>query len=150
MGLVEMDNQSISSFRGEYDFLSNFYHAPIVFEGIQYLNNEAAFQAQKECSLSDRIRFSELTPSQAKQLGKCVKLRSDWEQIKEKIMYEICRAKFEQHVYLRKRLIATGDIELIEGNTWKDRFWGVDGYGQNKLGFILMRLRAEYNNNTSI
>lgn len=34
--------------------------------------------------------------------------------------------------------------ELIEGNTWGDRIWGVcDGVGENRLGKILMRVRAE-------
>lgn len=37
-----------------------------------------------------------------------------------------------------------GDAELIEGNTWGDRIWGVcDGVGENRLGKILMRVRAE-------
>ena len=44
----------------------------------------------------------------------------------------------------RQRLLDTGDRELIEGNTWGDRFWGVcRGEGENKLGRILMRVRDE-------
>lgn len=37
----------ISSFRGDFSFLSNFYNAPIEYGGIKYQNNEPAFQAQK-------------------------------------------------------------------------------------------------------
>lgn len=38
---------AITSFRGEYAFLSNFYQAPVTYHGKRYANNEAAFQAQK-------------------------------------------------------------------------------------------------------
>jgi len=56
-------------------------------------------------------------------------------------------AKNESPLYRKhilERLLATGDQELIEGNTWGDRFWGVcDGEGQNQLGRLLMELRNE-------
>ena len=38
-------------------------------------------------------------------------------------MYEVLTAKFTQHVDLRKKLIATGDAKLVEGNNWNDTFW---------------------------
>ena len=37
----------IDSFKGDYCFLSNFYEAKVTYEGITYLNNEAAFQSIK-------------------------------------------------------------------------------------------------------
>ena len=37
----------ISEFRGEYYFLSNFYLAPVTYNGMRFENNEAAFQAAK-------------------------------------------------------------------------------------------------------
>ena len=37
----------IDNFRGKYYFLSNFYNAPVEYEGILYTNNEAAFQSAK-------------------------------------------------------------------------------------------------------
>lgn len=40
--------------------------------------------------------------------------------------------------------MATDDAELVEGNTWGDRYWGVvDGVGENRLGKLLMERRAE-------
>ena len=33
---------SISEFRGEYYFLSNFYSAPVTYNGMCFENNEAA------------------------------------------------------------------------------------------------------------
>jgi predicted NAD-dependent protein-ADP-ribosyltransferase YbiA (DUF1768 family) len=58
-------------------------------------------------------------------------------------MEELVRRKFADPE-LAEKLLATGDEELVEGNTWNDRFWGVcRGEGRNELGKILMRVRAE-------
>jgi predicted NAD-dependent protein-ADP-ribosyltransferase YbiA (DUF1768 family) len=47
---------------------------------------------------------------------------------------------------LAERLMATGDAELIEGNTWGDRYWGVvDGTGENRLDKHLMQRRGALN-----
>lgn len=65
----------IDSFRGKYFFLSNFYESPVIYEGITYLNNEAAFQAQKTLTNKERFAFAMLNPSQAKKLSRSVSLR---------------------------------------------------------------------------
>ncbi len=143
----------INSFRGEYYFLSNFYEVPVAYKGVTYLNNEAAFQAQKTISayqrskgeiplLSEEIRFSNLNASEAKKLGKRVSLRKDWEEVKVSLMQEIVDAKFDQHPDLAEKLLETGDEHLEEGNTWGDKIWGtVKGQGKNLLGQILMNTR---------
>ena len=132
----------INRFRDEYFFLSNFYEAPVEYNGIKYNNNEAAFQAQKCRTKEERERFAGLNPSEAKKLGREVSLRSDWEDIKIAVMKDIVRAKFDQNPDLAGQLIATGDEYLEEGNTWGDRVWGtVDGKGANNLGIILMSER---------
>lgn len=136
--------ESIDEFRGKYFFLSNFYSAPVEYQGYRFENNEAAFQAAK-CP-ERMLDFCGLTPNRAKQLGRKVPLRPDWELVKYDVMYEVCMAKFTQNPDLLSKLLATGDAELIEGNTWGDRVWGVDlcrGYGENHLGKILMRVRSE-------
>lgn len=134
----------IDKFEGEYAFLSNFYEAPVTYQGITYRTSEAAFQAQKTLDHQERVKFSDpsLTPGQAKRLGRKITLRKDWEAVKIKTMYLIVLAKFEQHPNLSARLLATGDEELIEGNTWGDTTWGVcNGTGANNLGKILMQVR---------
>lgn len=134
----------INSFRGSNYFLSNFYESPVQYFGNTYRNNESAFQAQKTTNENDRVRFFNLTGIEAKQLGRSVRLRSDWESVKENIMYEICLAKFTQNKDLTQKLINTGNQILEEGNTWGDREWGtVKGVGKNKLGKILMRVRDD-------
>lgn len=138
---------SITSFRGEYAFLSNFYQAPVTYHGKRYANNEAAFQAQKTSCTKEQQKFClpHLTdPVKAKSLGRKVILRPDWNAIKVQRMYEICMFKFFQHPELRDALLATGTSLLVEGNTWGDYFWGqVNGIGENQLGIILMDIREK-------
>lgn len=135
-------NTIIDEFRGEYAFLSNFYETDIYCWGFKYRNAEAAFQAMK-----DPLRASSfvgLDAKAAKRLGRKVNLRKDWEQCKEGIMFTVCFAKFTQNPELGKKLVATGDKMLIEGNTWGDVEWGVcNGKGNNLLGNILMRVREK-------
>lgn len=136
----------IKEFRGTYAFLSNFYNAPVTYRGITYRNNEAAFQAQKEPGREQE--FKNLDPSEAKRRGRRAKLRKDWEHLKDEVMYEIVKAKFTHpaNERLKEKLLATGQAELIEGNTWHDTYWGKDlktGIGKNKLGKILMNIRFE-------
>lgn len=136
--------QAIKQFRGDFFFLSNFYECPVTYEQLTYTNNEAAFQAQKCTSDAEKIQFTKLNPTEAKKLGRKVNLRKDWEAVKVKIMEEIVRAKFRQNTELADKLLATGDAYLEEGNTWGDRVWGtVNGSGANRLGVILMQIRAE-------
>ena len=134
----------IKEFRGKNYFLSNFYEAPVTWNGITYQNNEAAFQSAKTTDEKTRASFASLNPSKAKSKGRHVQLRHDWEKVKFDIMYEICFAKFSKNEDLREKLLATGDQHLEEGNTWGDKIWGtVNGKGQNNLGKILMRVRDE-------
>lgn len=136
----------IEMFRGEYQFLSNFYEAPVEYRGLRYGSNEAAFQAQKCLTEEERREFTLLRPSDSKKRGSSVQLRPDWEEVRAGIMEELVRAKFTQNEELGRLLLATGKSELIEGNSWNDTFWGVDlktGEGRNELGKALMKVRAE-------
>lgn len=134
----------IKKFQGEFFFLSNFYECSVTYKQLTFANNEAAFQAQKCLNDAEKIQFCKLNPTEAKKLGRKVNLRKDWEAVKVRIMEEIVRAKFTQDTELADKLLATGDAYLEEGNTWGDRVWGtVNGSGANRLGFILMQIRAE-------
>lgn len=130
----------INRFEGKYRFLSNFSSSPLVYGGRTYLNAEAAFQAQKCPERS--VEFCRLNPTDAKHLGRKVRLRPDWEKVKDGIMCDILMCKFSQDPDLRQKLLDTGHAELEEGNTWGDKYWGtVDGVGKNKLGKLLMEVR---------
>lgn len=57
-------------------------------------------------------------------------------------MLDCVRSKFILSKVLEKKLLDTYGAELIEGNTWGDRYWGkVQGEGENMLGLTLMRVR---------
>lgn len=136
--------QPIDRFVGPYAFLSNFWpHSQYGPDGETYPTAEHAFQAQKSMNMEDRKRIAAAaTPGSAKALGRRVKLRDDWEDAKLGIMEGIVREKFQDPT-LQKLLLTTGDAPLQEGNHWNDTFWGVcRGRGQNKLGVILMDVRA--------
>jgi len=70
--------------------------------------------------------------------------RKDWDDVKVGIMRDILRAKAQQHEYVRRKLLATGNRELVE-NSWRDDFWGwgPNRDGQNMLGKLWMEIRAE-------
>ena len=135
--------EKITSFRGEYFFLSNFYHQPFKFGGVVYDTAENAFQAQKAPE-NDREKYAHVKPNAAKSMGRKEKLPEDWELKKTIYMERIIEAKFKIFE-LGQLLLKTGDAELIEGNTWNDTYWGMNlrtGKGLNKLGEILMELRS--------
>ena len=122
-------------FDGENEFLSNFYHSPIFYEGIVYPTNEHFFQAMKTLNLKEREAIAAApTPGVAKRMGRKVQLRSDWEDVKIEVMKKGLELKFRDYE-LAQKLIDTGDEELIEGNWWNDTYWGVcNGIGKNMLG----------------
>lgn len=139
---------AIDSFQGENRFLSNFATSRIRVRvggvDIDALTVEHAYQALKATNANDRLKVLNAgTPGSAKKAGKEIQIREDWQQVKVKFMRALVLSKFEQNPHLAERLLATGDEELIEGNWWGDRFWGVcRGVGDNQLGKILMWVRA--------
>jgi len=137
----------ISSFTGDYRFLSNFYPATVELDGIEYHSVEHAYQAAKTLDQEERKVFHihpPLTAAEAKKLGKKLTMRSDWEEVKLEIMEKLLIQKFA-HVDLKKQLSQTGDALLVEGNYWGDTYWGVDNKkgGQNHLGKLLMKIRNQ-------
>lgn len=143
------DGAPIDAFRGEFAFLSNFFEQPIEIDGIVYPTGEHAFQAMKTREAAERYAVREApTPAEAKSRGRRVTLREDWDTARFEVMETVLRAKFRDPE-LRRRLLATGDRTLIEGNTWRDKTWGAvrdaagNWKGRNELGRLLMRIRDE-------
>ena len=136
-----------SDFSGDNFFLSNFYLSDISIDNHIFNSVEQYFQWKKCVNNMDGDKIIKTkTPSEAKKIGRKIKIREDWEYIKEDIMYNGVKAKFTQNKKLAELLLATEDKELAEGNDWGDLFWGVDYFtreGQNKLGKILCKVRTE-------
>lgn len=136
----------IDSFRGAYSFLSNFYHSPFTMFGIDYNTSEAAYQAMKTDDDIIKRKIAALpTPADAKRDGRKIKLKNDWNARRLASMDIVLYTKFSIP-RLQKMLLSTGDAELIEGNTYRDTFYGVcNGVGSNFLGKLLMKRRATIN-----
>lgn len=143
----------IKEFHKEYQFLSNFYLFAFEWNGRFYVSAEHAYQSQKLIDRTDKyyeVWQADCTnwltsPADIKKASRLLNLRPDWEQVKLGVMKSVLQAKFSNPELIAK-LLATGEKELQEGNTWNDVFWGVDlrsGYGENHLGKLLMEVRAE-------
>jgi ribA/ribD-fused uncharacterized protein len=129
-----------------YGFMSNFARYPIQVDGCEWPTSEHYFQAQKFAGRPEEEQVrSARTARRAAHLGRTLPgLRRDWEAVKDDVMLNALRAKFRQHPDLRAQLVATGDRLLVE-HTLNDAYWadGGDGSGRNRLGELLMQVRAE-------
>ena len=131
----------------DYGCFSNFSRHTVYLKKKRWPTSEHYFQAQKFAGEADeeQVRLAG-KPMLAAQMGRDRKrpLRRDWESVKERVMLDALRAKFTQHDELRATLLGTGDARLVE-HTANDSYWGDggDGSGKNRLGALLMQLRAE-------
>jgi len=132
---------------GAYGELSNFAPFPIRLKNRTWATSEHYFQAQKFTGTphEEEIRLAK-SPMIAARMGRSRKrpLRKNWESAKDQVMLEALRAKFIQHPQLRDLLLGTGEARLVE-HTSNDDYWGDggDGSGRNRLGTLLMQVRAE-------
>lgn len=144
-----MKRKVIDSFRVRHWFLSNFSEATVHLDGVAYRTVEHAYQAAKTSDRAEREWVRESgTAGEAKRRGRKVTLRPDWDEgMKLFVMRTLLRRKFRSPTRAAK-LRATGNAELVEGNDWGDRFWGVcGGEGENHLGRLLMEIREEIREN---
>lgn len=124
-----------------------------------YPSVEHAFQAAKTYSAEEREAFRRpgLKAWEAKQMGRVVTLRKNWEASKVAVMAQLLDIKF-QNPELRAQLLASAPKMLMEGNYWHDNFWGVcfcprsskgcqGASGVNTLGKLLMNLRTSLQTN---
>jgi ribA/ribD-fused uncharacterized protein len=139
----------ISDFQGKNFFLSNYAPARVKLNGLEFPTVEHAYQAAKtpEVGAREKIRAAS-TPGLARKMGRKLPQRPDWPEVKVEVMRDLIRQKFKEHPDFQKRLLATGEAELVEGNTWHDNFWGdcrcprcAASPGQNHLGRLLMEVR---------
>jgi ribA/ribD-fused uncharacterized protein len=104
---------------------------------------ERAYQAAKALDQEEREAIRQApTAFRARQLGRQVALRPDWEHVKRSIMFLLALHKFRDPE-LGARLLATDNQGLVYGNDRGDTYWGQSplGVGHNHLGHILMTVR---------
>lgn len=144
----------ITSFRGKYGFLSSFWGAQIWphWLPLPAASVEHAYQATKTELRDEQVRIllPGVSAGEAKRMGRKVVVRRGFDGLKLEIMSALVEMKFTDHKDLGKRLLDTGDAELVEGNYWHDQYWGDCNCrkhmyvpGENNLGKILMKAREQ-------
>jgi ribA/ribD-fused uncharacterized protein len=147
--------EAITRFENQNGWLSNFEAAVVIFDQVLYKTVEHAYQASKFLDPEPReLIRSQRYPGQAKkkarELTNAGHLRPDWEEVNMDIMWDLQNQKYT-HPHLRRKLLATGTVQLVEGNYWHDQFWGnctcnrrpiCAPKGENRLGVMVMTVRA--------
>jgi ribA/ribD-fused uncharacterized protein len=149
------DIERIDRFVGEFAFLSNFAACLVQYadpgeDPVTYPSVEHAFQAAKTTDPDARERLASIgSPLTAKRLGRRVRMRDGWTDLRFQVMRDLLRQKFRSEPF-RSRLLATGAAEIVEGNTWHDQLWGdcecathENQPGENLLGRLIMDVRSE-------
>lgn len=136
-------------YAGEFGYVfSNFSAFQVEWNGRTWMTSEHAYQAAK---FTDMMAIKEIHAATSAHMALKTaqkyqsRIRASWtEAEKLRVMEDILRHKLAQHPYVRKQLLQSGDAELIE-DAPKDAFWGrgPDWQGQNNLGKLWMKLRAE-------
>ena len=140
----------ISEFRGRHGFLSNYHVCQFEIDGVVFQSSEHAFHYFKTNNAAQRERIR-CTPTahKSKRVAQYVTLRPNWNAVRDSYMLQAMWAKFSQNEDLKAKLLKTGDALLIEGNDWKDDYWGacrnkdIDWYGYNHVGQLLMYIREQ-------
>jgi ribA/ribD-fused uncharacterized protein len=146
-----------SNFVGpSFELMLTHFDAPWLRNGrlmARYHTVEHYFQACKAITKADHLSVaSHIHPGAAKQAGRKIALREDWEDVKYAIMCRGVRAKFNDS-QLQRLLLATGDRYIAEDSP-TDEIWGIrtseprlGGSGNlgglNLLGKALMDIRSE-------
>lgn len=152
-GFVKPDNdRQVFFYEQDFYVLSNFSAFQVRSYGIDFATSEHLYhwekfngEASHQPEIQREIRFSRSAHDAFKIAEKYkASRRVDWDQVKVNVMANILRAKVQQHEYVRRKLLATGDRELIE-DSWRDDFWGwgPNRDGRNELGKLWMDIRAE-------
>lgn len=127
---------------------------PLRVNGIRIFNSEVLYQACRFPHLPDvqKLVLSEASPMTAKMKTKPYRKdsRSDWNQVRVRIMRWCLRVKLVQNwKAFGELLLATEDKSIVE-ESYKDDFWGAKPVdrstlvGMNVLGRLLMELREEF------
>lgn len=145
-------NEQVFFYEQDFYVLSNFSSFTLQWKGIRFDTSEAAYHWEK-FDFRDDIRHMiqhSISAHEAYQIAATYahRVRPDWHDVRVGIMKDILRAKVAQHEYVHRKLLNTGNRELVE-NSWRDSFWGWGPHkdGQNMLGKLWMEVREEIRKN---
>jgi len=146
---LETSGKIIGFYEREFYVFSNFSSFAVEWKGKIWQTSEHAYQAQRffdnQPEIVEEI-FNARSAHDAKKLSEkyTEKAAIDFSDKNIPIMEDICWHKLRQHPYIQKKLLETGDKEIVEDSP-KDNFWGwgPNRDGRNELGKIWMRLRGK-------
>lgn len=142
------DNEKqIFFYEHEFYVFSNFSSFAIEWRGKLYPTSEHAYHSEKfdDEETKEKIRNMRSAHDAMKfTYANRDKYPKDWDERKLDVMKQILHAKVEQHPYVKKKLLDSGDKELIE-DSWRDAYWGWGPHkdGENQLGKLWMEVRKE-------
>lgn len=144
-------DERVCFYEQEFYVLSNFSAFTLIWKGLRFDTSEAAYhwekfpmhslikkQIQEAPSAHEAFKIAE----QNKQFR-----RPDWDEIKVPTMKQLLFHKANQHEYVMRKLLETGNRELVE-DSWRDNFWGwgPNKDGKNMLGRLWMEVRESIRN----
>ena len=108
-----------------FNFMSNFFPVEVTHDDVIHSSSEQAYQYAKASRYKDSVAMQKIlhsrNPSEAKRLGYRVKnfdLR-DWNSVKDNIMKDILRVKFQEGSDLAGQLLNTSGKSLAEAGMSK-------------------------------
>lgn len=132
---------------GEYGYLATYSNYGFFKDGVFWKTSEHYYQAQKFMDSDTKIRIQNAeTPKIASIIGRDRKLnlRSDWEEVKQDVMFDAVYYKFKQNRDILQKFLDTGNARIVEA-TVKENYWGSgpNNDGQNNYGKILIKVREK-------
>ena len=106
---------------------SNFneFRPYVRVEGIVYKTPEHLYQSRKTLNIKERnVVAGAGSPGIAKQIGKHVQLRGNWNEIKLDVMRRVQEIRFDQPYWEKQLLESTDLVSIVEYNWWHDNYWG--------------------------
>lgn len=136
----------------EFYVFDNFTSFQVEYDGYLYPTSEHAYQAAMFKGVAEDI-VEKVKKSRSAHDAQKIAMENisrqipNWKSKQKEVMKDILRCKVNQHPYVLKKLLASGNREIIE-DSWRDSEWGwgENKDGQNLLGTIWMELREEYKN----
>lgn len=139
---------------GPLGYLATYSNHGFYKDGVFWKTSEHYYQAQKFKNKEvQKLIINAPTPKLASEIGRDrrYKIRDDWDEIKQDIMFEAVLFKFQANHDILFKLLETGDEEIIE-KTEKENYWGCGPLkdGQNNYGKILAKVRNVLKKNQNL
>lgn len=147
--ILETSGKIIGFYEREFYPLSNFSSFQVEWRGRRWMTSEHAYQASHFFETAPELVEKIAQAKSAHEAFKIAKRNADkapkdWRKKSTRIMLDICRNKLQQNPYVKKKLLQTQNLRLVEDSP-KDDFWGwgIKRGGRNELGKIWMKIRRE-------